>query len=53
MVANAVNNLGLVYREMDRFEDALSQHERAKAIQLARLGTEHPGKCDVTLDVTE
>ena len=39
---NALNNLGIGYHEVGRHEEALTHHERARALFVSSLGPDHP-----------
>jgi serine/threonine-protein kinase len=41
-VAIALNNLGVVYESLKKYEEARQMHERALALRQKALGPEHP-----------
>jgi tetratricopeptide (TPR) repeat protein/predicted Ser/Thr protein kinase len=45
--ANALNNLGLAYQEMGRFDEALDRHAQAQALFTRINGPDHPSTSNV------
>ena len=51
IIANAFSNIGAVYLQLDRFEEAVTYHDRAKSIFLSIYGENNPkiAECYINL----